>query len=209
VAVSDSTDKIEATKVEFDEAKIEVTLEKDQVDAKIEPSENEMPSEIATGEVTNVEFDEKEIDVNVEKVETKEISNKDVELDNIVVSEKESPKEVSEPLEEVPVDTRSLPDSETSKTETSTPATLEVEENEPKEDKKEDTASVEGSKNDKNVDEKEPEKPETVESLQETLKRELTLKRKDEPSTNTENVSEPVVVHVEKKQKSKGCCILM
>ena len=109
----------------------------------------------------------------------------------------------ADPIEEVPKDTKSVSeDSETSKNdELSTPATLEIEaDHEPlidnAGDKKEDVDPNEA-----------PKEPQTMDSL----KRELTMKRKDGEMTNVElEVAKPnEPVYDPKKKKPKKCCILM
>ena len=65
----------------------------------------------------------------------------------------------------------------------------------------------------KNTGNEASQQPETMESLQETLKRELTLKRKDEETPNPEPVAESkqdVSKKPGKKTSEKsGCCILL
>ena len=110
----------------------------------------------------------------------------------------------ADPIEEVPtIDTKSVSeDSETSKNdELSTPATLEIEaDHEPlienAGDKKEDVDPNEA-----------PKEPQTMDSL----KRELTMVRRDGEKTNVElEVAKPnEPVYDPKKKKPKKCCILM
>ena len=48
-----------------------------------------------------------------------------------------------------------------------------------------------------------------MESLTETLKRELTLKRKEEEMPNPEPVPNVEPTQVDQKKKAKGCCTIM
>ena len=109
-------------------------------------------------------------------------------------------------MEEVKTDkesTSSVSETETitSKNEPSTPATAEIDEVEKPSEEKEVNKDIKDGNN--------AEESATVESLTENLKRELTLKRKEDEVPKPEPVPNVQETQVDKKKKSKKCCTLM